>query len=48
MSMNVSPCLTVLYEPGQEDLAKFLADNDVKVVASLPCYTEVGQLSLNR
>ena len=32
--------LTVLLEPGQEDLAQFLADNDVEIVASLPCYTE--------
>lgn len=30
--------LTVLYEPNQEDTAKFLADNEVEVVASLPCY----------
>eukprot|EP00899_Mesostigma_viride_P005536 jgi/Mesvir1/14984/Mv14646-RA.1 len=32
--------LTVLEEPGQQDLAKFLADHQVRVVASLPCYTE--------
>lgn len=32
--------LTVLSEPGQEDLAKFLADNKVQIVASLPCYSE--------
>lgn len=31
--------LTVLFEEGQEDLAKFLADNEVQVVASLPCYS---------
>ena len=30
--------LTVLFEPGQEDTARFLADNKVKIVASLPCY----------
>jgi radical SAM/Cys-rich protein len=30
--------LTVLQEPGQEDLAEFLAANRVRVVASLPCY----------
>ncbi len=30
--------LTVLFEPGQEDLAVFLTDNRVAVVASLPCY----------
>lgn len=30
--------LTILNEPGQEDLAEFLADNRVEVVASLPCY----------
>ena len=32
--------LTILNEPGQEDLAQFLADHDVEVVASLPCYSE--------
>ena len=32
--------LTVLFEPGQEDLPAFLASNGVKVVASLPCYSE--------
>ena len=32
--------LTVLSEPGQEDLAEFLADQEVDVVASLPCYLE--------
>jgi radical SAM/Cys-rich protein len=31
--------LTVLFERGQEDTAAFLAENGVKVVASLPCYT---------
>ena len=30
--------LTILFEPGQEDLARFLADNEVEIVASLPCY----------
>jgi radical SAM/Cys-rich protein len=30
--------LTVLFEPGQEDTATFLAENKVKIVASLPCY----------
>ena len=34
--------LTVLYEPGQEDLPRFLADNGVQVVASLPCYSEAN------
>ncbi len=32
--------LTVLFEPGQEDLARFLAGHEVAIVASLPCYTE--------
>jgi len=32
--------LTVLEEPGQDDLAGFLAENQVHVVASLPCYLE--------
>ncbi len=31
--------LTVLFEPGMEDLVEFLAANQVEVVASLPCYT---------
>jgi radical SAM/Cys-rich protein len=30
--------LTVLEEPGFEDMADFLADNNVEIVASLPCY----------
>ncbi len=30
--------LTVLDEPGQEDLAEFLAGHGVQVTASLPCY----------
>jgi radical SAM/Cys-rich protein len=30
--------LAVLQEPGQEDLAAFLAANSVHVVASMPCY----------
>ena len=30
--------LTVLLQPGQEDLAEFLAAEGVEVVASLPCY----------
>jgi radical SAM/Cys-rich protein len=32
--------LTVLFEPGMEDLGAFLADEKVEVVASLPCYLE--------
>lgn len=32
--------LTILLEPGQEDLADFLAANEVEIVASLPCYEE--------
>ena len=31
--------LTILSEPGHEDLAEFLAGQDVEVVASLPCYS---------
>ena len=31
--------LTVLLEPGQEDLPEFMAARGVRVVASLPCYT---------
>ena len=32
--------LTILEEPGQEDLAAFLAQQRVDIVASLPCYLE--------
>jgi radical SAM/Cys-rich protein len=31
--------LTVIFEPGQEDLTEFLAEHEVEVVASLPCYS---------
>ena len=31
--------LTILSEPGQEDLAQFLAQERVEIVASLPCYS---------
>ena len=32
--------ITVLYEPGQECLAEWYAKNNVRLVCSLPCYTE--------
>jgi radical SAM/Cys-rich protein len=32
--------LTILEEPGQEDLAQFLASHHVEIIASLPCYLE--------
>ncbi|MCW5659386.1 MAG: arsenosugar biosynthesis radical SAM protein ArsS [Burkholderiaceae bacterium] len=31
--------LTILFEPGQQDLAEFLASERVDIVASLPCYS---------
>jgi radical SAM/Cys-rich protein len=31
--------LTILFEEGQEGLAEFLAENQVEVVASMPCYS---------
>jgi radical SAM/Cys-rich protein len=31
--------LTILFEPGQQDLAEFLAAQRVQVIASLPCYS---------
>lgn len=31
--------LTVMFEPGQEDLAEFLAAHRIAVTASLPCYS---------
>jgi radical SAM/Cys-rich protein len=32
--------LTILEQPGQEDLAEFLAAHEVEVVASMPCYLQ--------
>ena len=32
--------LTILLEPGYEDMAEFMRDQQVKLVASLPCYLE--------
>lgn len=32
--------LTILLEPGYEGMAEFLAENNVVISASLPCYTE--------
>jgi radical SAM/Cys-rich protein len=34
--------LTILYRPGQEDSAEFLAAQGVRVVASLPCYSKAN------
>ena len=31
--------LTILREPGYEGVAEFLADNEVEIVASMPCYS---------
>lgn len=31
--------LTVLFEPGQEDLAEWYAERKIRLVCSLPCYT---------
>lgn len=31
--------LTILLEPGYENLAQFLADHHVEIIASMPCYT---------
>lgn len=31
--------LTILFEPAQEDLSAFLAQHQVEIVASLPCYS---------
>jgi radical SAM/Cys-rich protein len=39
--------LTILSEPGQEDLADFLATQGVEVTASLPCYS-VGNVDRQR
>jgi len=34
--------LTVLEEPGQEDTASWYATNNVRLVCSLPCYSEIN------
>lgn len=34
--------LTILLEPGYEDMAQFLADQQVQIVASLPCYASAN------
>ncbi len=34
--------LTILHEPGQQDLGEFLAHHRVEVVASLPCYAQAN------
>ncbi|MFT6274445.1 MAG: radical SAM/Cys-rich protein [Halioglobus sp.] len=34
--------LTILFEPGQQDLAEFLAQHEVEISASLPCYLETN------
>ncbi|MDQ6647844.1 MAG: radical SAM protein, partial [Pseudomonadota bacterium] len=34
--------LTILFREGQQDTAQFLADQGVKIVASLPCYTKAN------
>lgn len=42
--------LTVLFEPGMENLDSFLAENKIQIVASLPCYSpaNVEKQVLNR
>src|ERR1041385_4564495 len=31
--------LTILLEPGYEDLSEFLASNKIEIIASMPCYS---------
>ena len=38
--VQVRTNLTILLEPGYEDMPQFLADQEVQLVASLPCYLE--------
>ena len=39
----ISRCnLTVLFEPGQNDLAQWYADNSIQLICSLPCYTSAN------
>jgi radical SAM/Cys-rich protein len=40
LSVQVRTNLTVLLEPGMEDMPEFFRDQGVQVVASLPCYLE--------
>jgi radical SAM/Cys-rich protein len=40
LSVQVRTNLTVLLEPGMEDLPEFFREHRVQLVASLPCYTE--------
>jgi radical SAM/Cys-rich protein len=39
--------LTILLEPGYEDLGKFLAANKVEIIASMPCYS-AGNVNAQR
>jgi len=39
-AVQVRTNLTVLLEPGMQDLPKFLSIHEVHLVASMPCYTE--------
>ncbi len=34
--------LTIYTEPSVQDIPEFLAENKIKIIASLPCYTEEG------
>ena len=38
--MQVRTNLTVLLEPGMEEMPRFLRDHQIQIVASLPCYLE--------
>lgn len=40
LDVQVRTNLTILLEPGYEDVAEFMAGQKVKLVASLPCYLE--------
>ena len=40
VALMVRSNLTVLLDPAREDLVDFLVKNRVKIIASLPCYTE--------
>jgi radical SAM/Cys-rich protein len=39
-AVQVRTNLTVLFEPGMEDLPEFLSSREVQLVASMPCYLE--------
>ncbi len=46
-SVQVRTNLTVLLEPGMEEMPRFMRDHGIKLIASLPCYLE-GNVNAQR